>query len=116
YHYGWSELTALTDGRYRYIKAPREELYDLERDRREQTNIADERVQARQALRSALDKVASGATIQAPSEIPADARERLQALGYVGSQPDVAAQDAESPPDPTGRRRTPPPDAPAAHL
>ena len=32
YHFGWSELTALTDGRYRYIKAPREELYDLARD------------------------------------------------------------------------------------
>ena len=45
YHFGWSELTALTDGRYRYIKAPREELYDLERDRQEQTNIAAERMQ-----------------------------------------------------------------------
>src|SRR5439155_1405143 len=51
YHFGWSELTALTDGRYRYIKAPREELYDLEHDGREQTNIADERAQARQAMR-----------------------------------------------------------------
>ena len=28
YHFGWSELTSLTDERYRYIKAPREELYD----------------------------------------------------------------------------------------
>jgi arylsulfatase A-like enzyme/predicted Zn-dependent protease len=106
YHFGWSELTALTDGRYRYIKAPREELYDLERDRQEQTNIAAERMQARQALRSALDRVASGATIQSPSEIPADARERLQALGYVGSQTDLAAQDAESLPDPKDKRET----------
>ena len=32
YHFGWSELLALTGPRYRYIKAPREELYDLETD------------------------------------------------------------------------------------
>jgi arylsulfatase A-like enzyme/Tfp pilus assembly protein PilF len=90
YHFGWSELTSLTDDRYRYIKAPREELYDLQRDARERTNLADDRVQARVALRGALDRVAAGARIQAPSPIPADARDRLQALGYVGAQADVA--------------------------
>ena len=40
YHFGWSELLSLTDDRYRYIKAPREELYDLERDPGERTNLA----------------------------------------------------------------------------
>jgi choline-sulfatase len=39
FHFGWSELTSVTDGRYRYIKAPREELYDLERDPRERDNL-----------------------------------------------------------------------------
>ena len=38
-HFGWSELTSVTDGRYRYIKAPREELYDLERDPDERENL-----------------------------------------------------------------------------
>src|SRR5262249_29289289 len=32
YHFGWSELYALTDGHLRYIMAPRDELYDLDRD------------------------------------------------------------------------------------
>src|SRR3954467_13902393 len=63
YHFGWSELTALTDERYRYIKAPREELYALSRDPREQANIAAERPQPRQALRGALDRLAAGAAI-----------------------------------------------------
>ena len=40
YHFGWSELLSLTDDRYRYIKAPREELYDLERDPKERANLA----------------------------------------------------------------------------
>ena len=32
YHYGWSELTAVRDGRYKFIAAPRRELYDIEAD------------------------------------------------------------------------------------
>jgi arylsulfatase A-like enzyme/tetratricopeptide (TPR) repeat protein len=104
YHFGWSELTALTDERYRYIKAPREELYDLTRDPGERTNIAEERPQPRQALRGALDRVAAGATIQAPSAVSADARERLQSLGYVGTQTDVSTQPGSALPDPKDKR------------
>ena len=29
YHYGWSELVAVQDGRYKLIRAPRRELFDL---------------------------------------------------------------------------------------
>jgi arylsulfatase A-like enzyme/Tfp pilus assembly protein PilF len=104
YHFGWSELTALTDDRYRYIKAPREELYDLERDRKEQTNIADERAPARQAMRATLGRVAAGATITSPVEVSAEARERLQALGYVGSRTDVSTAAGETLPDPKDKR------------
>ena len=104
YHFGWSELTALTDERYRYIKAPREELYDLARDPRERTNLAEGRPQPLQALRGALDRVAAGAAIQAPSEVSAEARERLQALGYVGAQTDVSATPGEALPDPKDKR------------
>jgi choline-sulfatase len=104
YHFGWSELTALTDGRYRYIKAPREELYDLQHDAGERANIAGERPQVRQALRGALGKIAAGAKIQAPGEVSAEARERLQALGYVGARTEVAAQDGETLPDPKDKR------------
>ena len=104
YHFGWSALTALTEERYRYIKAPREELYDLQRDPHERSNIAEERPQPRQALRSALDRVAAGAAIQAPSEIPAEARERLQALGYVGAQTDLVSKPDETLADPKDKR------------
>ena len=104
YHFGWSELTALTDVRYRYIKAPREELYDLQRDGDERTNLADERAQARQALRGALDRVTAGATIQTPADIPADARERLQALGYVGAQTDISTTPGDALADPKDKR------------
>ena len=104
YHFGWSELTALTDERYRYIKAPREELYDLRQDRDERANIAAERPQARQAMRGALEKVAAGAKIQTPGEVSAEARERLQALGYVGAQSEVTSEDSETLADPKDKR------------
>ena len=93
YHFGWSELTALTDERYRYIQAPREELYDLAARLRTsaRTSPASGRRRA-QALRGALERVAAGATIEAPAEVSADERERLQALGYVGAQTDVPTE------------------------
>jgi arylsulfatase A-like enzyme/Flp pilus assembly protein TadD len=109
YHFGWSELTALTDERYRYIRAPRQELYDLERDPKERTNLADDRAQAAQAMRGALARIAAGATIQTPSAVSAEARERLQALGYVGAQSEstAATLDAgESLPDPKDKHET----------
>ena len=104
YHFGWSELTAITDARYRYIKAPREELYDLQRDADERANIAGERPQARQALRGALDTIAAGAKIEAPGEVSAEARERLQALGYVGAQTDMPTAAGDTLPDPKDKR------------
>lgn len=104
YHFGWSELTALTDERYRYIKAPREELYDLQNDAKEQNNLAAERAQAAQAMRGVLDRIAAGAKIQAPAEVSADARERLQALGYVGAQSSPATAAGGELADPKDKR------------
>ena len=54
YHFGWSGLSTLTDGRYRYIKAPREELYDLQRDPGEHENLADQRPDPRRSFREKL--------------------------------------------------------------
>ena len=86
YHYGWSELYALTDDRYRLIRAPRDELFDLEQDPGEKHSIAADRPQVRAAMRGALDAMIAGAQIAAPSAVSAADREKLAALGYVGTQ------------------------------
>lgn len=86
YHFGWSELYALTDDRYRLIRAPRDELFDLSTDPREATSIASERAQVHAAMRAALDGLMAGATVSTPSAVSAADRQRLAALGYVGSQ------------------------------
>ncbi len=100
YHFGWSELTALTDGHYRYIKAPHAELYDLTRDPHERDNVAIDRAASATAMRGALDRLTAGSSIPAPAAVPAEARERLEALGYVGTSSGISKEPAEALPDP----------------
>ena len=82
-----------------------EELYDLSHDSREQSNIANDRPQARLALRGVLDRVAAEARIQPPAAISAEARERLQALGYVGAHPDASTVPGDTLADPKDKRQ-----------
>jgi arylsulfatase A-like enzyme/Flp pilus assembly protein TadD len=86
YHFGWSELYALSDDRYRLIRAPRDELYDVQQDPGERTSIAAERPQARSAMRRVLDSLIANVSVTAPSAVSDDDRQKLAALGYVGTQ------------------------------
>jgi choline-sulfatase len=93
YHFGWSELRAVTDERYRYIQAPRPELYDVKADPAERANLAGERAQTVASMAGWLQTAVG--TVDAPPQgkVPADVAERLQALGYVGA---AAAHGATS--------------------
>lgn len=90
YHFGWSELYAITDERYRLIHAPTDELFDLQQDPGELTSMAGERPQVVTAMRGALDQLLAGQAVNEPSAVSAADRQRLAALGYVGSQSTVA--------------------------
>ena len=89
HHYGWSELRAWRAGQYKVIDAPRPELYDLDKDPDETTNLYDARKNvadimiARLRSQEASDR--SKAAAQASPEVDPEARARLAALGYVGS-------------------------------
>ena len=88
-HYGWSDLRALRDGRWKYILAPRPELYDLDADPDEQRNLADREPARARALRTGLEqrlrvereRVREPAS--ANTSVPPDLLEKLGALGYV---------------------------------
>ena len=90
YHFGWSELLSLTDDRYRYIKAPREELYDLERDPDEQANLARSAGRRPRHCDRRSTRSSPGGTSTRPRPCRDDDRQRLAALGYVGTQSLVA--------------------------
>jgi tetratricopeptide (TPR) repeat protein len=110
YHFGWSELYALTDGRYRLIRAPRDELYDLTQDPRELRSIVDERPQVRTAMRRALEGIIADAQVDAPVAVSNEDREKLAALGYVGTQSgatlDLPGDQLPDPKDKVGMLQT----------
>ena len=101
YHFGWSELYALTDDRYRFIRAPRNELYDVAKDPGERRSIASERPEVHDAMRAALEHLIANAAIDAPSAVSDSDRQKLAALGYVGTLTGAALQtDGDDLPDP----------------
>jgi choline-sulfatase len=104
FHFGWSDLRALTAGRYKYIAAPRPELYDLEQDPAESTNIYPQRQALGDRMNQelvALERGMSGSgTASKAVEVDPDARERLAALGYVGTFVTTASPDRAGLADP----------------
>lgn len=90
---GGASLRAMRDGRYKLIDGPQPELYDLHTDPFEVRNIASAKPQITQSMRRRLESVSGPA---APSfgrgEVPAELRQRLDALGYIGGGPPVRFQ------------------------
>ena len=87
-HYGWSDLRAVRDGRWKYILAPRPELYDLDADPGELRNLVDREPARARAMRTGLEdrlrkEKATTRKEPAASGISPDLLERLGALGYV---------------------------------
>jgi arylsulfatase A-like enzyme/Tfp pilus assembly protein PilF len=99
-HYGWSDLRALRDGRWKYIQAPRSELYDLEADPGETRDLARQMPARAETLRNRLaTNLAGEREVKTDAAgVPADLLEKLGALGYLGagaprSAPGQAAAD-----------------------
>jgi arylsulfatase A-like enzyme/Flp pilus assembly protein TadD len=89
HHFGWADARAWRAGRYKVIDAPRPELYDLERDPHEGTNLYGERRTVADAmitrLRDRSRDAGEAAESRAAPEVDTETRARLAALGYVGS-------------------------------
>jgi arylsulfatase A-like enzyme/Flp pilus assembly protein TadD len=88
-HFGWSDLRVLREGRFKYIQAPRPELYDLTQDPHEQSDLLAAQASRAQAMRSALGRIleaerATAASAGAAPAVPPELLEKLGALGYVG--------------------------------
>jgi tetratricopeptide (TPR) repeat protein len=85
--FGWSALRSLRVGAYKYIEAPRPELYNLEKDPRELNNIIRTHAAEASMLRDQLRKLAMPAPSATPSGDPQRNKEVLQSLGYLAPGP-----------------------------
>jgi len=89
YHYGWSELTAIQNDRYKLIMSPDPELYDLVEDPDERINL----VAREPDLYANLESVAAVLIAEISKESAAgefmavdeDTMAKLASLGYIGS-------------------------------
>ena len=99
WHFGWSELKSIRVGDWKYVDAPKPELYDERADARELKNLIDSRGPLANGLSQELAKV-QGSLGPAPNaEAPQPDPEtlaRLRSLGYVGvAAPSSGARGAD---------------------
>jgi arylsulfatase A-like enzyme len=84
--YGWSELLGVRSGSWKYIRAPRAELYDVSHDPGETKNLIDGEAKTARALSADLDRMIARVSKAAPPAgvplRPEDA-EKLAQLGYA---------------------------------
>jgi arylsulfatase A-like enzyme/tetratricopeptide (TPR) repeat protein len=101
--YQWSDLRVIRDGPWKYILAPRPELYDLSSDPGETRDLATTETATAARLRTALEgllRVERNRASSRPAATPAlsaDVLQKLGALGYVspGAPKNSVAQGAD---------------------
>jgi arylsulfatase A-like enzyme/Flp pilus assembly protein TadD len=102
--FGWSALRALRSGRFKYIDAPKPELYDLVADPQELNNLYATQHATALELKSQFESLLARVTPKEPSRrapiSPADV-ETLASLGYVETISPAATNGPGQPlPDP----------------
>jgi len=87
--YGWSSLHSLRTNTYKYIEAPKPELYDLDEDPGENNNVHYRfpRVvkQYKKDLKHLMEKTGHGAPKPETANLDQDTLRRLATLGYIGA-------------------------------
>jgi arylsulfatase A-like enzyme/predicted Zn-dependent protease len=104
--FGWSELRMVRDRRFKYIQAPRPELYDLREDPAESVNLHGLEPERSAEMASVLANWVASTT---DADVAADARRsigpeeeaKLRSLGYLGGNTDPnLAEHVGALPDP----------------
>ena len=87
--FGWSPLHALRTPDYKFIDAPRPELYDLANDPGEekdvQNRLPDRALSMKRELDGLMAETSAGAPTPQAADLDKETIERLAALGYVGA-------------------------------
>ncbi|HVO11710.1 MAG TPA: sulfatase-like hydrolase/transferase [Vicinamibacteria bacterium] len=99
-HFGWARLRALRSQGWKYIEAPRPELYHLGEDPGELRNVLSSREAVASGMRQSLGRFGGGVGDKAAAApIDQGALERLAALGYVGGVGSAVTVTGKDPKD-----------------
>lgn len=106
-NFGWSELVGMVSGPWKFIQAPRPELYDLANDSGEKNNLyeasAAKAGELAKKLEGELLRLSSGPQAKGgPAAAMSEDRERLRSLGYVNFAPAKPGSAAPDPKDKIG--------------
>lgn len=103
-HYGWSPLLALRTSEFKFIDAPRPELYDLRQDPKEQNDVQNLYPEVGLRLKRDLDALVEQISLGAPepqaANLDSETIERLAALGYIGASVQMQTRPARDLADP----------------
>jgi arylsulfatase A-like enzyme len=100
--FGWSPLRSIRIGGFKYIEAPKPELYDLNADPGEQTNLVARDAKRAESMRAALAQVvaANQPKRAAPAaNLSPQERALLSSNGYLAPGPKSAAPTGADPKD-----------------
>jgi arylsulfatase A-like enzyme len=105
YDYRWAPMEALVQGGWKYILAPRPELYHVVEDPEEERNLVEEERERAEGLRRALleERKRYPRAESEKAELTEEALEKLQSLGYLTGgrttwkEPDVLTMVEELP-------------------
>ena len=98
-HFGCSELRSLRDGHWKYIDAPRPELYNVKEDPGETKNLIHAEKGIAEEMALELKNLAGTEVTSDPGLIDSETRERLRSLGYVGGTVSLGSGGNEDPKD-----------------
>ena len=95
--FGWASLHSFTTGQWRYIEAPRPELYDRSADPSETNNVIELHRDVAARLKGALEEAEAAMPERGPGTPVLDPRavQALQTLGYLGTTATPNESDTE---------------------
>jgi arylsulfatase A-like enzyme/lipopolysaccharide biosynthesis regulator YciM len=98
-YFGSSELRAVRNGKWKYIEAPKAELYHVSKDPHESVNRLGEEPKVLSNLTRRLEEIRQAEI--APNAVPIDSAtaDQLRSLGYVGGAAPLGGSPGDDPKD-----------------